>query len=114
MAQQAGWSVGVPPPHLWKGEGLGVWGLGEGEQRDPYPGPEGSLGQASCPASTWEARLATLVSWVRRQLFFLAVRQQSRLLSDCLQQLGDGAKEARSRRDWAVHMEAGTRREMRA
>ena len=62
------------------------------EVQDTLPGRRG-------PATTREARLAALVSWVRRQLSFLAVQQQSRLLLDRLQQLGDWAKEARSRSD---------------
>ena len=59
------------------------------EVQDTLPGRRG-------PATTREARLAALVS--RHQLSLLAVQQQSRLILDRLQQLGDGAKEARSRR----------------
>ena len=47
------------------------------------PGPRG-------PAKTREAKLASLVSWVRRQLSFLAVQQQQRLLLGRLQLLGMG------------------------
>ena len=49
-----------------------------------------------------EAELASHVSSVRRQLSFTAVREQARLLLDRLQLLGDGAREAASRRDWAL------------
>ena len=41
-------------------------------------------------SKSWEAGLAVLVCWVRRQLSFLAVQQQSRLLLDRVQLLGDG------------------------
>ena len=39
---------------------------------------------------------------MRRQLSFTAVREQARLLLDRLQLLGDGAREAAARRDWAM------------
>ena len=77
------------------------------ELQDQQPGRRG-------PAKSREARLAGLVSWVRRQLSYLAVQQQSRLLLDKLQQLGDGAREAVRRRNWAVQEEGAARREMKA
>ena len=58
---------------------------------DQQPGPRG-------PAKTSEAKLASLVSWIRRQLSFLAVQQQQRLLLERLQLLGDGSREAAKRR----------------
>ena len=77
------------------------------EIMDQQPGPRG-------PARGREAQLASLVSWVRRQLSFLAVQQQQRLLLGRLQLLGDGAREADRRRDWAVRMEAVAVRERQA
>ena len=61
-----------------------------------------------------EAKLASLVSWVRRQLSLLALQQQQRLLLGRLQLLGDGTREAANRRDWAVAIEAAAVRERRA
>ena len=74
---------------------------------DQQPGPRG-------PAKTSEAKLASLVSWIRRQLSFLAVQQQQRLLLERLQLLGDGSRQAGKRRDWAVSIEAAAVRERRA
>ena len=74
---------------------------------DQQPGRKG-------PAKSKVARMAALVSWVRRQLSFLAVQQQQRLLLGRLQLLGDGAKEAAGRRDWSVRMEEVARRERQA
>ena len=81
-----------------KGWVFGAWGeaseevhglvqrvaLARYEILDQLPGRQG------VPKSR-EAEMAVLVSWVRRQLSFLAVQQQSRLLLDRLQLLGDGA-----------------------
>ena len=100
---------------------FGAWGEASGEihglvQRlaksrlailDTQPGPRGR-------AVSSEAKLASLVSWVRRQLSFLAVQQQQRLLLGRLQLLGDGTREAANRRDWAVAIEAAAVRERRA
>ena len=74
---------------------------------DQQPGRRGS-------AKTREVQLSSLVSWVRRQLSFLAVQQQQRLLLGRQQLLGDGAKEAAGRRDWVVRMEEVAVRERRA
>ena len=104
-----------------KGWVFGAWGeaseevhglvqrvaLARYEILDQLPGRQG------VPKSR-EAGLAVLVSWVRRQLSFLAVQQQSRLLLDRLQLLGDGAREAAVRWDWAVRVEAAAARDMRA
>ena len=98
--------IGPVESNLWtygrqKGWVFGAWGeASEGihslvqkvakarlELQDQQPGCRG-------PAKSREARLAALVSWVRHQLSYLAVQQQSRLLLDKLQHLGDGAKEA--------------------
>ena len=61
-----------------------------------------------------EAELSGLVSFVRRQLSFTAAQQQAKLLLDRLQLLGPGAAEAAARRDQAVRIEAGARRERQA
>ena len=66
------------------------------------------------PVKSKEDRKASLVSWVRRQLSFLAVQQQQRLLLGRLQLFGDGAKETAGRRDWAIRLEEVTRRERQA
>lgn len=60
------------------------------------------------------AELASHVGYVRRQLAHLAVQQQSRLLLDRLELLGDGSAEAAKRRDWAVQAERAVDRERRA
>ena len=65
------------------------------QRADTLPGHRGLF-------KSREAELASQVSSVRRQLSFTAVREQARLLLDRLQLLGDGAKEAASRRDWAL------------
>ena len=65
------------------------------QQADTLPGHRGLF-------KSREAELASQVSSVRRQLSFTAVREQARLLLDRLQLLGDGAREAAARRDWAL------------
>ena len=57
------------------------------------------------PQRSKEAERAALVRQIRRQLAFTAVQQQSKLLLDRLQLLGDGATEAERRRSWAVEVE---------
>ena len=74
---------------------------------DQQPGRRG-------PAKTREAQHASLVSWIRRQLSFVAVQQQQRLLLGRLELLGDGAKEAAGRRSWSVRMQEVAVRERRA
>ena len=66
------------------------------------------------PAKSREAQLAGFTAYIRRQLSHLAVQQQSRLLLDRLELLGDGAGEAARRRAWAVSVERGAERERRA
>ena len=66
------------------------------------------------PAKSREAQLAGFTAYIRRQLSHLAVQQQSRLLLDRLELLGDGAGEAARRRAWAVTVERGAERERRA
>jgi len=61
-----------------------------------------------------EAELSGLVSFVRRQFSFTVAQQQAKLLLDHLQLLGPGAAEAAARRDQAVRIEAGARREREA
>ena len=77
-------------------------------------GHQGPEARTPWPRRSREAQLASLVSWVRRQLSFLAVQQQQRLLLGRLQQLGEGAMEAARRRDWAVSLEAAAVKERRA
>ena len=98
----------------WRGEASGeIHGLVQRLAKsrlailDQQPGPRG-------PVMSREAKLATLVSWIRRQLSFQAVQQQQRLLLGRLQLLGDGVGEAAKRRDWAVAIEAAAVRERRA
>ena len=45
------------------------------------------------------AQMACEVGFLRRRLSFAAVQSRARLLLDCLQLLGDGAREAAGRRD---------------
>ena len=61
-----------------------------------------------------EAQLAGEVAYLRRRLSFTAVQQQSRLLLDRLQLLGDGSREAARRRDWAVAARRAEEKERRA
>ena len=61
-----------------------------------------------------EAELSGLVSFVRRQFSFTVAQQQAKLLLDHIQLLGPGAAEAAARRDQAVRIEAGARREREA
>ena len=66
------------------------------------------------PQKSREAERAALVGQIRRQLAFKAVQQQSKLLLDRLQLLGDGAVEAERRRGWAVEVERMAARERQA
>ena len=61
-----------------------------------------------------EAQLASEVSFLRRRLSFTAVQQQSRLLLDRLQLLGEGSREAARRRDWAAMTRRAEEKERRA
>ena len=61
-----------------------------------------------------EAQLAGEVAYLRRRLSFTAVQQQSRLLLDRLQLLGDGSRDAARRRDWAVAARRAEEKERRA
>ena len=61
-----------------------------------------------------EAQLASEVAFLRRRLSFTAVQQQSRLLLDRLQLLGEGSREAARRRDWAMMARRAEERERRA
>ena len=45
------------------------------------------------------AQMACEVGFLHRRLSFADVQSQARLLLDCLQLLGDGAREAAGRRD---------------
>ena len=74
---------------------------------DQQPGRRG-------PAKSKEAKRAALVSWVRRQLSFLAVQQQQRLLLSRFQLLGHGAKDTAGRREWSVRLEEVEKRERQA
>ena len=58
-----------------------------------------------------EAQLASLVGYVRRRLSITAVKQQTKLLLDRLQLLGDGAAAAAARRQRAVQLEQATVRD---
>ena len=58
--------------------------------------------------------LASLVGYVRRRLSITAVKQQTKLLLDRLQLLGDGAAAAAARRQRAVQLEQAAVRERRA
>ena len=66
------------------------------------------------PQQSREAERAALVGHIRRQLSFTAVQQQSKLLLDRLQLLGDGATEAERRRSWAEEVERRAARERQA
>ena len=66
------------------------------------------------PQRSKEAERAALVGQIRRQLAFKAVQQQSKLLLDRLQLLGDGATEAERRRGWAEEVERIAARERQA
>ena len=48
------------------------------------------------------AQIASEVGFLHRRLSFADVQSQARLLLDRLQLLGDGAREAAGRRDWAL------------
>ena len=61
-----------------------------------------------------EAQLASLVGYVRRRLSITAVKQQTKLLLDRLQLLGDGAAAAAARPQRAVQLEQAAVRERRA
>ena len=61
-----------------------------------------------------EAQLASQVGFIRRKLSFTAVQQQARLLLDRLQLLGDGAREAGRRREFAEMGMRWEERERRA
>ena len=74
----------------WGEESEGVHGLVQLVTMARYEILDQLPGCLGVPKSR-EAGLAVLVSWARRQLSFLAVQQQSRLLLDRLQLLGDGA-----------------------
>ena len=56
--------------------------------------------------------MACEVGFLRRRLSFAAVQGQARLLLDRL--LGDGAREAAGRRDWALAARRAQAHEMRA
>ena len=58
--------------------------------------------------------MACEVGFLRRRLSFAAVQGQARLLLDRLQLLGDGAREAAGRRDWALAARRAEACEMRA
>ena len=60
------------------------------------------------------ALLSSEVGFLRRRLSFTAVQEQSRLLLDRMQLLGDEAKEARRRREWAEQAARVQMRERRA
>ena len=60
------------------------------------------------------AQMASEVGFLRRRLSFAAVQGQARLLLDRLQLLGDGAREAAGRRDWALAARRAEACEMRA
>ena len=60
------------------------------------------------------ALLSSEVGYLRRRLSFTAVQEQSKLLLDRMQLLGDGAKEARRRREWAEQAARVETRERRA
>ena len=60
------------------------------------------------------ALLSSEVGFLRRRLSFTVVREQSRLLLDRVQLLGDGAREARRRREWGEMVERVEMRERRA
>ena len=66
------------------------------------------------PQKSKEAERAALVGYIRRQLSFTAVQQQSKLLLDRLQLLGDGVAEAERRRGWAEEVERRAARERQA
>ena len=48
------------------------------------------------------AQMACKVGFLHRRLSFADVQSRARLLLDRLQLLGDGAREAAGRRDWAL------------
>ena len=58
--------------------------------------------------------MASEVGFLRRRLSFAAVQGQAKLLLDRLQLLGDGAREAAGRRDWALAARRAEACEMRA
>ena len=60
------------------------------------------------------ALLSSEVGYLRQRLSFTAVQEQSRLLLDRMQLLGDEAKEARRRREWAEQAARVEMRERRA
>ena len=60
------------------------------------------------------ALLSSEVGYLRRRLSFTAVQEQSRLLLDRMQLLGDGARDARRRREWAEQAARVEARERRA
>ena len=66
------------------------------------------------PQRSKEAERAALVGQIRRQLAFKAVQQQTKLLLDRLQLLGDGATDAERRRGWAEEVERIAARERQA
>ena len=66
------------------------------------------------PPKSDVAQLATLVSYVRRQLSITAVREQARMLLERLQLLGDGSGDAARRRERAAVEEARAHRERQA
>ena len=65
------------------------------------------------PQRSKEAERAALVGQIRRQLAFKAVQQQTKLLLDRLQLLGDGATDAERRRGWAEEVERMAARDER-
>ena len=67
-------------------------------------------GQQQGPLRTREARMASVVGYVRRS----TVQQQARLLLSRLQLLGPGEADAARRRGWALRLDQQSARERRA
>ena len=71
-------------------------------------------GQQQGPLRAREARMASVVGYVRRSLSFTTVQQQARLLLSRLQLLGPGEADAARRRGWALRLDQQSARERRA
>ena len=70
--------------------------------------------QQQGPPSSKEARMASVVGYVRRTLSFTTVQQQARLLLSRLQLLGPGTGDAARRRGWAQYLDQQSARERQA
>ena len=66
------------------------------------------------PVRARDARMASVVGFVRRTLSFTTVQQQAKLLLSRLQLLGPGEADAARRRGWAQRLEQQSARERRA